>query len=239
MSLAGMLARKCGINDPDTFVANVFAVAGEESAGSLSMSLPSVSSSLMLSSSMLSTLASSASSKFAPSPATTTTTTTTTMTIDYARAMKTLRQRTSTLVPPPRTLSTRAAFNDILEIMDEIQEAMDTAEETESGLRSLCEMKANEMRKLNGRATTTTTMTTNDGDAGGAATTIGFGITGATGNDALVGGSTTVLFADATTTTTTTGPPTMMIVKKKKKPMQQQQQRPSSGEEPSKCLKTN
>ena len=71
--------------------------------------------------------------------------------------MKTLRQRTSTLVPPPRTSSTRAAFDDILEIMDEIQEAMDTAEETESGLRSLGEMKANEMRKRDGRATTTTT----------------------------------------------------------------------------------
>ena len=165
-------------------------------------------------------------------------TTTSTTTIDYAGAMKTLRQRTSTLVPPPRTSSTRAAFDDILEIMDEIQEAMDTAEETESGLRSLGEMKANEMRKRDGRATTTTT--TNDGDdAGGAVTTIGFGITGATGNDALVGGSTTVLFADATAATTTARPPTMMIVKKKKKPMQQQQQRPSSGEEPSKRLKTN
>jgi len=122
--------------------------------------------------------------------------------------------------------------------MDEIQEAMDTAEETESGLRSLGEMKANEMRKRDGRATTTTT--TNDGDdAGGAVTTIGFGITGATGNDALVGGSTTVSFADATAATTTARPPTMMIVKKKKKPMQQQQQRPSLGEEPSKRLKTN
>ena len=32
-----MLARKCGINDPDTFIANVVAVAGEESAGSLSV----------------------------------------------------------------------------------------------------------------------------------------------------------------------------------------------------------
>ncbi len=80
----------------------------------------------------------------------------------------------------------------------------------------------------------------NDGDdAGGAVTTIGFGITGATGNDALVGGSTTVLFADATATTTTAGPPTMMIVKKKKKPMQQQQQRPSLGEQPSKRHKMN
>ncbi len=79
----------------------------------------------------------------------------TTTTIDYAGAMKTLRQRTSTLVPPPRTSSTRAAFDDILEIMDEIQEAMDTAEETESGLRSLGEMKANEMRKRDGRATMT------------------------------------------------------------------------------------
>ena len=74
---------------------------------------------------------------------------------------------------------------------------MDTAEETESGLRSLGEMNANKMRKCDGRATTT--MTTNDGDnAGGAVTTIGFSITGATGNDALVGGSTTVSFVDAT-----------------------------------------
>ena len=131
MSFVGMLARKCGINDSDAFVANVVAVAGEESAGSSSMS-----SSPMSSSSMSSALASSASSKFAPSLATTTRTTLTT-TIDYAGAIKTLRQRTSTLVPPPRTSSTRAAFDDILEIMDEIQEAMDTAEETESGLLNI------------------------------------------------------------------------------------------------------
>ena len=130
MSFVGMLARKCGINDSDAFVANVVAVAGEESAGSSSMS-----SSPMSSSSMSSALASSASPKFAPSPATTMTTSTTT--IDYAGAMKTLRQRTSTLVPPARTSSTRAAFEDILEIMDEIQEAMDTAEETESGLLNI------------------------------------------------------------------------------------------------------
>ena len=208
-----MLARMCGIDDPDAFIVNVVAVPGEDSAGS----------SLML----LSAFASLASTKFAPSPTTTTTTTTT---IDYTGAMKTLRHRTSTLVPPPRTLLTRAAFDDIVEIMDEIQEVMDTAKEMESGLRSLGEMKAKEMRKRNGRATTTTTTTTNDGNnVGGAVTTIGFGITGATGNDALVGGGTTVLFADATAAATTI-PPTMMIVKKKKKPMQQQQQQqPSSG----------
>jgi hypothetical protein len=134
-----MLARMCGIDDPDAFVASNVAVVGEESAG-----LP-----LMLSSAF----ASSASSKFAPSPTTTMTTTTT---IDYTGAMKTLRQCTSTLVPSPRTLSTRAAFDDIVEIMDVIQEAMDTAKETESGLRSLSKMQANEMRKRNRRATTTT-----------------------------------------------------------------------------------
>ena len=106
MSFMGMLARKCGINDPDTFIMNIVAVDGEESAGSSSM----------LSLLMSSALASSASSKFAPSLATTITTTMTM--IDYAGAMKTLCQCTSTFVPPPRTSSTRAAFDDIAEIMD-------------------------------------------------------------------------------------------------------------------------
>ena len=97
-----MLARKCGINDPDAFVTNI----KEKSARLLSMSLSLMSSAL----------ASSASSKFAPSPATAATMMMTT--IDYAGAMKTLRQCTSTLVPPPRTSSTRATFDDIVEIMD-------------------------------------------------------------------------------------------------------------------------
>lgn len=140
----------------------------------------------------------------------------------HSATMAALRERVSSLRPPA---SAKEDFDDLREMLDEIQEAMDTAEETEEGLRSLGEMKANEMKKhdakRNGGAVGT------EGGDGGATTTIGFGsASGAGGFGAASGVGTANAFGGAATATAA---PTMMVVKKKKKKPQ--------GDGPSKRLK--
>jgi hypothetical protein len=148
----------------------------------------------------------------------------------HTSIMSRLRQFVSTLVLPSSYLSSShkqsvIEFNNIKEILDEIQEAMDSAEETECGLRSLSKMKAN--AKSGGGGGTDEV----GGSSDGPVTTIGFGsstnpslsvsVFGSTTSTIGVGGTTS---ATATITTTNgiatavaTAPPTMMIVKKKKK----------------------
>jgi hypothetical protein len=148
----------------------------------------------------------------------------------HTSIMSKLRKFVSTLVLPSSYLSSSYTqsvieFNNIKEILDEIQEAMDSAEETESGLRSLSKMKAN--AKSGGGGGTDEVSGSSDGPV----TTIGFGsstnpslsvsVFGSTTSTIGVGGTTS---ATATITTTNgiataaaTAPPTMMIVKKKKK----------------------
>ena len=142
-------------------------------------------------------------------------------TTDYTSTMSKLRQFVSTLVLPSSHLSSSNTpivieFNNIKEILDEIQEAMDSAEETESGLRSLSKMKAN--AKSGG------TDKVGGSSSDGAVTTIGFGSTnlnlstsafGSTTNGC--GGTTATKTMMTTNGIATAAPPTMMIVKKKKK----------------------
>ena len=143
-------------------------------------------------------------------------------TTDYTSTMSKLRQFVSTLVLPSSHLSSSNTpsvieFNNIKEILDEIQEAMDSAEETESGLRSLSKMKAN--AKSGG------TDKVGGSSSDGAVTTIGFGSTNLNLSTSAFGsttngcGGTTATKTMMTTTNgiATAAPPTMMIVKKKKK----------------------
>jgi hypothetical protein len=209
-SFAGMLAKMCGMEDAESFVTN--ASVDEISASPFASTASSALSSSSSSSS-------------------------TSMATENATAMSRLRQRTSTLVPPPQTSSTiMAEIGDIREIMDEIQEAMDTAEDNEVGLKSLGEMKANAMGKREG---TSGSATDDGGLCDGAVTTIGFGVAGPS-RDAfgMMGGSgdAAVSFADATTATAAVQP-TMMIVKKRKKTPSSEQSR--GDQDPTKRLKTN
>ncbi|KAL3816670.1 hypothetical protein ACHAXA_003860 [Cyclostephanos tholiformis] len=216
-SFAGMLAKMCGIVDADGFVSNVDDVA-ETSASAFASSASAYSASS----------SPSASSSIAT---------------DRAKAMSRLRQRTLTLVlPPTSSSSTRAEFDDIREIMDEIQEAMDSAEETESGLRCLGEMKANELKKREVKSGTTLDNSGSGGEGGGmgddaivggAVTTIGFGNPSPYSDTFGVGSGANVSFTDPAPASAA-GQPTMMIVKKKKKPSEQVR-----GEDPPKRLKTN
>lgn len=152
-------------------------------------------------------------------------------TTDYTKTMLKLRNFVSTLVlPSSHYLSSShkqsvIEFNNIKEIMDEIQEAMDSAEETECGLRSLSKMKAN--AKSGGGGGGADEVVGGGGSSDGAVTTIGFGCPNPNVS-ASVFGSTSIGGGGGTSATatmmTTNGiaasaapPPTMMIVKKKKK----------------------
>ena len=101
--------------------------------------------------------------------------------------MAALRRRVAALPPP----SAKEEFQDLTDVLDEIQEALDTAEETEAGLRSLGAMKQQEMRKHE------KTPSGAQRGEGGQTTTVGFG-----------GGAGAVAAATA---------PTLLVVKKKKK----------------------
>ena len=65
----------------------------------------------------------------------------------YAKTMTTVRERLSSLPQTNLSASAKEEFDDLKEMLDEIQEAMDTAEDTEEGLKTLGEMKANEIKK--------------------------------------------------------------------------------------------
>ena len=138
---------------------------------------------------------------------------------NYAKTMSTLRQRITSLPQTKLTQDTKLEFDDLKELLDEIQEAMDSAEETEEGLKSLGQMKANEIKKhemkQNGESIV-------EKSEDGAMTTIGFG---APSSSSLTGGinafgssaSAAAVFGSTTSTTSATAAPTMMVVKKKKK----------------------
>jgi len=140
---------------------------------------------------------------------------------NYAKTMSTLRQRITSLPQTKLTQDTKLEFDDLKELLDEIQEAMDSAEETEEGLKSLGQMKANEIKKhemkQNGESVV-------EKSEDGAMTTIGFG---APSSSSLTGGinafgssgaaSAATAFGSTTSTTSATAAPTMMVVKKKKK----------------------
>eukprot|EP00571_Detonula_confervacea_P014132 CAMPEP_0172308096 /NCGR_PEP_ID=MMETSP1058-20130122/8802_1 /TAXON_ID=83371 /ORGANISM="Detonula confervacea, Strain CCMP 353" /LENGTH=592 /DNA_ID=CAMNT_0013020449 /DNA_START=20 /DNA_END=1798 /DNA_ORIENTATION=- len=158
----------------------------------------------------------------------------------HSKTMATLRQRL-TLLPPPTSQADNDEFNDLTEMLDEIQEAIDSAEETEEGLKSLGEMKANEIKKHE--------MKNSGGDGEtnkleeGVTTTIGFGAPSGSSSFAGIGATSSssvnafgsTMSAEALSATATASAPTMMIVKKKKK-----KQKPQSLEEESaKRLKTN
>ena len=138
---------------------------------------------------------------------------------NYAKTMSTLRQRITSLPQTKLTQDTKLEFDDLKELLDEIQEAMDSAEETEEGLKSLGQMKANEIKKhemkQNGESVV-------EKSEDGAMTTIGFG---APSSSSLTGGinafgssaSAATAFGSTTSTTSAATAPTMMVVKKKKK----------------------
>ena len=139
--------------------------------------------------------------------------------VNYAKTMSTLRQRITSLPQTKLTQDTKLEFDDLKELLDEIQEAMDSAEETEEGLKSLGQMKANEIKKhemkQNGESIV-------EKSEDGAMTTIGFG---APSSSSLTGGinafgsssSAATAFGSTTSTISATAAPTMMVVKKKKK----------------------
>jgi len=148
----------------------------------------------------------------------------------HSTMLSTLRSRISNLTPPTKSPE-KESFEDVKEILDEIQEAVDTAEEAEEGLRTLGEMKANEIRKheakMNGEQGVE--MEEKEGDGGGR-TTIGFGASAAALAAAASGtvndfdaASTTAVSNMSTSinafgsTVASTGQPMMMVVKKKKK----------------------
>ena len=109
-------------------------------------------------------------------------------------------------------------------MLDEIQEAVDTAEEAEEGLRTLGVMKANEIKKheakMNGEQGCDE-MT----EEGGGMTTIGFGASAAASTAAASGtvnvfgtaSASSNAFGSATVAATATAAKPIMVVKKKKK----------------------
>ena len=142
----------------------------------------------------------------------------------YAKTMTTVRERLSSLPQTNLSASAKEEFDDLKEMLDEIQEAMDTAEDTEEGLKTLGEMKANEIKKHE--------MKQNGEDGAvvetsedGATTTIGFGAPSTSSSSAFAAasvssGSTANAFGSTATAfaaTSATAAPTMMVVKKKKK----------------------
>ena len=125
-------------------------------------------------------------------------------------AISSLLERIASLQPPTTSETAREEFNDLKETMDEIQEAIDSAEETEEGLKSLKahEMKKHEMTK-NGKEDAGEKL---EGGRIGATTTIGFGAISSSSSSAV-----NAAFGSSTTAAATiAAAPTMMVVKKKK-----------------------
>ena len=164
-----------------------------------------------------------------------------------AKSLAKLRHKLAQLEPPSSKLVAEE-YNDLKEMMDEIQEAMDTADETEEGLKSLGEMKANEMKKHEMKQNDNN----EDGEgfvetsADGAMTTIGFGkpSSSAVAAAATTSANTAVnaFGASASTAAAASGnnAPTMMVVKKKKKKIQPTQVAVGGDKESdAKRLKTN
>lgn len=214
VAFSGMLAQICGMN-PDEFTTINDASTTFESMGG-------------------GTASSSAGMEMAAASASAagSTTTTPTSSMVYTEAMSILRQRIATLAQSSTSMAAlsqddREEFTNVQEMLDEIQEAMDSAKETEAGLKILSETKANEIKKHE--------MKVNGGDDeenggggfgvggdGGITTTIGFHVPST--SMALTAASTTAT-SSAAETATAAGP-TMMVVKKKKK-----QPLPQAGEE--------
>lgn len=152
----------------------------------------------------------------------------------HSTMLSTLRTRVSNLTPPTKSPE-KETFEDIQEMLDEIQEAVDTAEEAEEGLKTLGEMKANEIRKHEAK------MNGEQGEEeevdGGGMTTIGFGASAAaaSGNVNVFGAASSTAaasaaaassstsvnaFGSASAETSAAAQPMMMVVKKKKKKVQ-------------------
>ena len=129
----------------------------------------------------------------------------------HSKTMAMLCERIASLQPPTTSKTAREEFNNLKETMDEIQEAIDSAEETEEGLKSLKahEMKKHEMTK-NGKEDAGEKL---EGGRIGATTTIGFGAISSSSSSAV-----NAAFGSSTTAAATiAAAPTMMVVKKKKK----------------------
>jgi len=129
-------------------------------------------------------------------------------------AISSLLERIASLQPPTTSKTAREEFNNLKETMDEIQEAIDSAEETEEGLKSLGEMKVHGMKKhemtKNGKEDAGEKL---EGGRSGATTTIGFGTISSSSSSAV-----NAAFGSSTTAAATiAAAPTMMVVKKKKK----------------------
>jgi len=153
----------------------------------------------------------------------------------HSKMLEALRNRVSSL-QPPTSEKDREEFLDLKEMLDEIQEAMDSAEETEEGLKSLGEMKANEIKKHDMKQNGNEGVVVEETTEGGATTTIGFGpaISSSSGFGAASAANTVNAFgaASAIATTTASTAPTMMVVKKKKK-------KPQAADDSAKRMKSN
>jgi len=120
----------------------------------------------------------------------------------HAKTLQVIRQRIAELEPVSD--ADLEEFNDKKELLDEIQETLDTAEGSEEALKAVHAMKENEIRKHSGKLGEEVT------DESGATTTIGFGAASASATAA----STTIGFG---TDNSTIAAAPMMVVKKKKK----------------------
>jgi hypothetical protein len=195
VAFAGVLSKICGV-DPEEFTAGVVDCCETNKSGSVSTSASAVASSSLES-------------------------TTSSPSQHYSQVMSTLRRRISTLeLPITSTQADRDEFHNLIEILDDIQEAMDDAEQTELGLKMVSEMKANEIKKhemkLHGEVDGEEE-NNNDGIVGGGiTTTIGFQVP----SSSHVEGD-SILSSATVATTSVVAPNTMMIVKKKKKAMSQ------------------
>ena len=124
----------------------------------------------------------------------------------HSKTLEVIRSRVAELKPGADVDMEK--FHDTKEILDEIQEALDTAEGSEDALKTVHAMKENEIRKHSGKSGEEVV------DENGATTTIGFG-NGSTG--AMSGATMTAGFGSSDKSSTAAVAP-MMVVKKKKKP---------------------
>lgn len=124
----------------------------------------------------------------------------------HSNTLEVIRKRVAELTPSDEADMDR--FNDTKEILDEIQETLDTAEGSEEALKAVHAMKENEIRKHSGKGGEEVV------DENGATTTIGFGAASSTA--AATASTTTIGFGTAESSAAAAVP--MMVVKKKKKP---------------------
>jgi hypothetical protein len=124
----------------------------------------------------------------------------------HSKTLEVIRQRVAELTPLDEADMDR--FNDTKEILDEIQETLDTAEGSEEALKAVHAMKENEIRKHSGKGGEEAV------DESGATTTIGFGAASAS---VAAAASTTTTIGFGTAGSNVAAAP-MMVVKKKKKP---------------------